>query len=103
LFSFFPESLKVRKLKVRVVFVHCPFRFEVWLFGYNKGVQAKYWKLFKECDLNKYQIPSTTKGVDFIVEAVLVENPDFSNLNALTEQVIEQVTQRVITRERIKI
>src|SRR5512138_2856547 len=47
-FSFFPKSLKLQGLKVGVVFVHCQFRFEVWLFGYNKGIQAKYWKLFKE-------------------------------------------------------
>jgi len=47
-FSFFPESLKLRKLKVGIVFVHEAFRFEVWLFGYNKSVQAKYWELFKK-------------------------------------------------------
>ena len=62
-------------------------RFEVWLLGYNKGVQAKYWKLFKESGWNKYRIPSTTKGVDSIIEGVLVENPDFSDLDALTEQI----------------
>jgi hypothetical protein len=43
-FSFFPESLELRRLKVGIVFVHCKFRFEVWLFGYNKRVQARYWK-----------------------------------------------------------
>jgi len=86
-FSFFPESFKLRQLKVGIVFVHSTFRFEVWLFGYNKGVQAKYWKLFKESGWSKYHIPSTTKGVDSIVEAILVENPDFSDLDALTEQI----------------
>ncbi len=40
-FSFFPQSLKLRKLKVGTVFVHQAFRFEVWLFGYNKSVQGK--------------------------------------------------------------
>jgi hypothetical protein len=86
-FSFFPESFKLRRLKVGIVFVHSTFRFEIWLFGYNKGAQAKYWKLFKERGWSKYRISSTTKGVDFIVEAVLVENPDFSDLVALTEQI----------------
>ncbi len=86
-FSFFPESLKSRRLKVGIVFVHCTFRFEVWLFGYNKGVQAKYWKLFKESGWNKYRLPSTTKGVDSILEGVLVENPDFSDFDALTKQI----------------
>jgi hypothetical protein len=87
--------LKLRKLKVGIVFVHCPFRFEVWLFGYNKGVQAKYWKLFKESRCNIYRIPSTTKGVDSIIEGVLVEKPNFSNLGDLTNQ-IEKGTLKFI-------
>lgn len=41
-FSFFPESLRLRRLKVGVVFVYSTFRFEVWLFGYNKSIQNKY-------------------------------------------------------------
>ncbi len=94
-FSFFPESLKLRRLKVGIVFVHPTFRFEVWLFGYNKVVQAKYWKLFKESSLNKYHVPVTTKGVDSIIEGILVENPDFSDFNALTGQ-IERGTLKFI-------
>ncbi len=94
-FSFFPKSLKNRGLKVGVVFVHSAFKFEVWLFGYNKGVQAKYWKLFKESGWDKYKVPSTTKGVDSIVEGVLVENPDFNDLDALTSQ-IEKGTLKFI-------
>jgi hypothetical protein len=86
-FSFFPESLKRRRLKVGIVFVHRTFRFEVWLFGYNKRVQAKYWKLFMESGWNKYRIPPEIKGVDSIVEGFLVENPDFSDLDSLTKRI----------------
>lgn len=86
-FSFFPESLKKRRLKVGIVFVHRSCRFEVWLFGYNKSVQAKYWKMFKESGWNKYQIPSTINGIDSIVEGVLVEYPDFGDLDTLTKQI----------------
>ncbi len=86
-FSFFPESLKLRKLKVAIVFSHDTFRFEAWLAGYNKQVQTKYWKLVKESNWNKYHIPSTTKGVDSIIECILVENPDFSDLDMLTKQI----------------
>ena len=94
-FSFFPESLKLRKLKVGIVFIHCTFRFEVWLVGYNKNIQAKYWKLFKESGWNKYRIPITTKGADSILENVLVKDPDFSDLDALTSQ-IERGTLKFI-------
>ena len=86
-FSFFPESLKRRKLKVAIVFLHDTCRFEVWLAGQNKQVQTKYWKLFKESDWNKYRIPSTTQGVDSILEAIVVDNPDFSDLDTLTKQI----------------
>ncbi len=86
-FSFFPKSLKLRGLKVGIVFVHSTFRFEVWLFGYNKSVQEKYWKLLRESGWNKYRIPPTTKGVDSILEGLLVENPNFKDLDALTGQI----------------
>jgi len=94
-FSLFPKSLKNRKLKIGIVFIHDSCRFEVWLFGYNKQVQAKYWKLFKENDWNIYRIPSTTKGNDSIMEFILVENPDFSDLDTLTKQ-IEKGTLKFI-------
>ncbi|MDY6966020.1 MAG: hypothetical protein SVM80_08655 [Halobacteriota archaeon] len=86
-FSFTPESLKSRKLKIAIVFIHEKIRFEVWLAGHNKQIQAKYWKLFKESDWSKYRIPSTTKGVDSIIEHTLVDNPDFNDLDTLTEQI----------------
>ncbi|OHB62129.1 MAG: hypothetical protein A2167_02405 [Planctomycetes bacterium RBG_13_46_10] len=86
-FSFFPKSLKVRNLKIAIVFIHDTFRFEVWLAGSNKQVQQKYWNLIKESHWNKYHIVSTTKGVDSIVEYILVDNPDFSDLDTLTNQI----------------
>ena len=86
-FSFFPDSLKNNKLKIGIVFVHETFRFEVWLFGYNKTVQTKYWKLIKESNWTKYRIVPTTKGYDSIIEHILVDNPDFSDLDNLTKQI----------------
>jgi len=94
-FSFFPKSLKNRKLKIGIVFIHDTCRFEVWLFGYNKQVQAKYWKLFKENDWKTYHIPSTIKGMDSIIEYIVVDKPDFRNLDSLTKQ-IENGTMKFI-------
>ena len=94
-FSFIPESLKSKKLRIAIVFCYDTFRFEVWLAGYNKQIQTKYWKLFKESDWNKYRIPSATKGVDSIVEFTVVENPDFRDLDTLTKQ-IERGTLKFI-------
>jgi hypothetical protein len=86
-FSFFPNSFKQRNLKIAIVFIHDSFRFEVWLAGFNKQVQTKYWKLFKESAWNQYHIVSTPKGVDSIMEHILVDNPDFRDLDTLTKQI----------------
>ena len=94
-FSFTPQSLKDRNLKIAIVFIHETCRFEAWLVGYNKGIQQKYWKLFKQSGWNKYRIVSTTKGVDSIIETILADNPDFSDLAAVTKQ-IEQGTLKFI-------
>ena len=86
-FAVFPESLKRRKLKVAIVFLHEAFRFEVWLSAANKAVQAEYWNLVRERGWKKYRIPSTTKGVDSIIEHIVVDKPDFRDLDSLTEQI----------------
>ncbi|MBN1566297.1 MAG: hypothetical protein JXA73_00505 [Acidobacteria bacterium] len=86
-FPLFPESLKKLKLKIAVVFIHDALRFEVWLSGLNKQIQAEYWKLIKESNWNQYRLPSTTKGADSILEHTLVENPDFGSQEALTRQI----------------
>ena len=90
-FPLFPESLKKRKLKIALVFIHQSVRFEVWLAAYNKQVQTKYWQLFRGSDWPEYRVPETAKGTDSIIEFTLVENPDFGILDALTGQ-IEQGT-----------
>lgn len=86
-FSFTPDSLKSLKLKIAVVFIYDTFKFEVWLAGSNKNVQKEYWELFTEKSLKKYHIPSSIKGRDSIVENVLVENPDFGDLDSLTQEI----------------
>ncbi len=92
-FALFPEALKQLKLKAAIVFLHEAFRFEVWLSAYNKQVQARYWKLFKESDWRKYRLVPSTKGADSILEHVLVDNPDFSDLEALTQRIEAQTLQ----------
>jgi len=86
-FAVIPKTLKQRRLKIAIVFLHESFRFEVWLAGNNKQVQAKYWTLFKESGWSKYRIVPTTKGVDSILEYRVADNPDFNDLGALTKQI----------------
>lgn len=94
-FYFFPKSLQHRKLKIVILFVHDTFTFEIWLAGYNKDIQKKYWKLFTESDWNKYHIASTTRDVNSIIDHILIDNPDFRDLDTLTKQ-IEKGTLKFI-------
>ena len=94
-FSFFPQSFKDRNLKVAVVFVHEAYRFEVWLAGVNKQVQTRYWKLFKDSGWYQYPLVPNPQGADAILEHTLVADPDFSDLEALTQQ-IERGTLKFI-------
>jgi hypothetical protein len=94
-FSFTPESLKHRNLKIAIVFLHDAFRYEVWLGGYNKEVQSLYWEIFKDSGWDKYHIVSNTEGIDSILEYILVDNPDFSDLDSLTKK-IERGTLKFI-------
>lgn len=84
-FSFHPESFKRRGLKIAIVFNFDTFSFEVWLGGYNKQVQADYWKRFKESGWKTYPLVPSLKGEDAIVTHTLVETPDFNDLDALTQ------------------
>lgn len=92
-FSFTPESLKSKKLKIAIVFIHDKASFEVWLAGSNKEIQSKYWKLFKTSNWNKYRIPSNIKDVDFIIEYDLLNNPNFDDLDTMTKQIEDGVLQ----------
>ena len=86
-FSVVPKSLKDKKLKIAVVFIHDKIGFEVWLSGINKQIQLIFWKKLKETGFDKYRIPSTIKGKDSIAEFDLVNQPDFDNMTKLTEQI----------------
>lgn len=86
-FAIVPDFLKARKLKIAVVFPHETFRFEVWLAARNKQVQAKCWEAIQASGWNHYPLTPQGKGVDAILEHVLVEDPDFSDLPALTTRI----------------
>ena len=86
-FSIIPKSFKDKKLKIAIVFNYETFGFEVWLSAINKNVLTKYWKLVKEKNWDKYRIVKPGKGIDSILEYNLVNDPDFSNLDALTKKI----------------
>ncbi len=86
-FSFHPATFTQRKLRVGIVFIHEDCQFQAWLAGYNKQIQSKYWKLFKESGWDRYALVPDTHGVDSIIEHVLDERPDFKDLADQTKRI----------------
>ena len=89
-FYYSNDFLKTKKLKLGLVLNHLEMRFEVWLLGNTKPIQEKYWELSKNSKWNKDkdEMPEYS-----IIEAILVENPDFNNLDKLTEKIEVEMTQ----------
>ena len=83
-FYYSNDFLKSKKLKLGIVLNHLEMRFEIWLLGNTIPNQKKYWELLKTTKWNK---DKTEMPKYSILETTLVENPDFNNLNALTEQI----------------
>ena len=98
-FAFTPQVLKQRSLKIAIVYLHEQNRFEVWLGGANRRVQAETIDLFKGKDLDGLTLSRIEPGVDSIVEMKLVENPDFDHpeelMLAIESKVIE-FTEKIV-------
>ncbi|MDD3656581.1 MAG: hypothetical protein PHI72_07440 [Atribacterota bacterium] len=86
-FAFTPSHLKNRKLKIAIVFLHEQGRFEAWLGGSNRKIQADYIERMSHKDIEKYKLSKVLPGVDSIIESILVEKPDFNNPDNLKLQI----------------
>lgn len=84
---FFPKQLQRQKLKVVLLFSHDTFKLEVLLAGYNRAAQANYWRLFKENGFNNYHLSECASEPDRFLDYTITDNPDFSDPNALTQQI----------------
>ncbi|WP_028980878.1 DUF7000 family protein [Sporocytophaga myxococcoides] len=82
-FYFSDDFLKKRKLRFGLVLNHSKMRFEIWLLGQNIKVQEKYWQILKDTKWNKNR---TSRPQYSVLEAIILENPDFNNLDKLTQQ-----------------
>src|SRR5690606_5654115 len=83
-FYYSNDFLKKRKLKFGLVLNHPKMQFEVWLLGQTRPIQEEYWQFFKA---TKWNNDKTTKPKYSILEALLIENPDFNDLDSLSQQI----------------
>lgn len=90
-FSFTPELLKSKQLKIVIVLEHEKMQFVVCLAGQNKQISKHYREVFKENSWQKYAISSDPQVS--VVESVLVATPSFGDLDVLTEQIETKVVK----------
>lgn len=91
-FPFFDDNLRQKKLRFGIVLNHEKMRFELWLMGQNAGIQRTYWEKLKSSKWNEglSEMPKYA-----VLEAVIVAEPDFSNLEALAEEITETALAEV--------
>jgi len=78
-FGFTPEELKLRNLKIAIVYLHEQNRFEAWLSGSNRKIQAEYIEQFRHRNIGGNKLSKAGPGVDSILEVEIVSKPDFDN------------------------
>jgi len=86
-FAFTPSVLKKMKLKTAIVFLHEECKFEAWLAGDNRKIQAEYVALLSHKNIGSYTLSKISPGVDSIIESLIVEQPDFDNPAELKKQI----------------
>ena len=65
-------------------------RFEVWLLGNTISIQKEYWNLLKATKWNKdkNEMPQYS-----IIEAVIIDSPNFNDLALLSQEIHKNMTQ----------
>lgn len=94
-FSFTNSELKKKGLKVVVVFIHQYFHFEIWVSGYNRNIQTKYYEKLKEVSF-PFQLTEDPIHNDYIISAVIEENSKLSDADWIISrmrEVIEELMQ----------
>lgn len=95
-FYYTNNFLKSKKLKLGLVLNHLEMRFEVWLLGNTISVQKEYWNLLKSTKWNK---DKTEMPQYSILEAVIIDKPNFNNLELLSlniHKIMVQITDEII-------
>jgi hypothetical protein len=86
-FAFMPFSLRDRRLKVAIVYLHEECRFELWLAGNSRQIQAEYIEMLSHRDLGKYALSRIQPGADSIIASSIVEVPDFDHPDELKRHI----------------
>lgn len=96
-FAFTPLELKKNNLKIAFVYLHEQNRFEAWLGGGNRKVQAEYIERLKLKNIVGCQLSRINPGLDLIIEQRIVEQPDFDRAEALMRRIESRTIEFINT------
>ncbi|KXX66624.1 hypothetical protein [Flammeovirga sp. SJP92] len=96
-FYYSNDFLKGKRLKLGLVLNHMEMRFEIWFLGNTKPIQKEYWELLKT---SKWNAGKTEMPQYAIIETVIVQNPDFNNLQKLAKEIETQMVK--VSEELLK-
>ena len=91
--AFTPPILKNRGLKIAIVFLHEDGKFEIWLAGSNRTIQAEWIQLLRDKPIGDYRLSKVYPGTDSIVETSLVKEPNFDEIEQLKVEIEEKTIQ----------
>jgi hypothetical protein len=100
-FAFTPTNLKNLKLKIAIVYLHEEGRFEAWLGGSNRQIQAEYIDKLSGKNIGSYKLSKVHPGVDSIIETILTESPDFDRTDELMKEIEDKTLQFVKDMTRL--
>ena len=93
-FLFTNDHLKEKGLKIAVVFVHREFLFKVWLSGFNRKYQSKYYDLLKGKTI-PFELTDNPTRNDYILSVTLERSVDISDGSPLIKE-IERVSKDLV-------
>lgn len=86
-FAFTPLDLKRKKLKIAIVYLHVENRFEVWLTGFNRQIQAEVIESLRNKDLKQFTLSEVGTGIDSIIAYPIIKRPNFNKPEHLKQQI----------------
>lgn len=88
-FALTTPTLRDKKLKIAVVYLHEQGVIELWLAAVNRKIQSDFINLFKNKDTLGYNLTEAKAGVDSILVHTL-PYPDFNDIEALKKFIAKE-------------
>ena len=100
-FACTPPALKEKGLKIAIIYLHEENRFELWLSGSNRKIQAGYISLLQTRDTGGCKLSQSKPGVDSILESRLPDQPDFDHAGELMDRIEREVLRFMEITEKM--